>query len=53
MAVLTIGDDCKSFNWESNDLASMEDPNRTIQFGLTGGSRITAADPHGLEVVIK
>ena len=53
VAVLTISDDCKSFNWESNDLASMEDTNRTIQFGLTGGSRITAADPHGLEVVIK
>ena len=53
VAVLTISDDCKSFNWESNDLASMEDPNRTIQFGLTGGSRVTAADPHGLEVVIK
>ena len=53
VAVLTISDDCKSFNWEAKDLASMTDSDRTVPFGLTGGSVITAADPHGLEVVIK
>ena len=53
VAVLTISDDCKSFNWEAKDLASMTDSGRTVPFGLTGGSVITAADPHGLEVVIK
>jgi len=53
VAVLTISDDCKSLSWEAKDLASMKDPDRTIAFGLTGGSRITAADPHGLEVVMK
>ena len=53
VAVLTICDDCKSFSWEAKDLASMVDPDRTIPFGLTDGSVITAADPHGLEVVFK
>tara|TARA_B100001123_G_scaffold127303_1_gene148095 strand:- start:2820 stop:4187 length:1368 start_codon:yes stop_codon:yes gene_type:complete len=53
VAVLTISESCKSFSWEAKDLASMKDSDRTIAFGLTGGSRITAADPHGLEVVIK
>jgi hypothetical protein len=53
VAVLTISDDCKSFSWEAKDLASMVDPDRTIPFGLTDGSVITAADPHGLEVVFK
>ena len=53
VAVLTISDNCKSFSWEAKDLASMKDSDRTIPFGLTGGSSITAADPHGLEVVIK
>ena len=53
VAVLTISDDCKSFSWEEKDLASMTDSNRTIPFGLTDGSVITAADPHGLEIVFK
>ena len=53
VAVLTISDDCKSFSWEAKDLASMTDNDRTIPFGLTGSSVITAADPHGLEVVFR
>ena len=53
VAVLTISDNCKSFSWEAKDLASMTDADRTIPFGLTGSSVITAADPHGLEVVFK
>ena len=53
VAVLTISDDCKSFSWEAKDLASMTDDDRTIPFGLTGSSVITAADPHGLEVVFR
>ena len=53
VAVLTIDDDCKGFTFEAKDIASMEDSDRTIQFGLTDGSTITAADPHGLEVVWK
>ena len=53
VAVLTISDDCKSFSWEEKDLASMKDPDRTIPFGLTDAAVITAADPHGLEVVFK
>ncbi len=53
VAVLTISEDCKSLSWEEKDLASMTDSNRTIPFGLTDGSRITAADPHGLDIVRK
>tara|TARA_Y100000748_G_C15460874_1_gene474861 strand:- start:33 stop:1406 length:1374 start_codon:yes stop_codon:yes gene_type:complete len=53
VAVLTISEDCKSFTWEEKDLASMKDSNRTIPFGITDASVITAADPHGLEVVAK
>ena len=51
VAVLTISDNCKTFSWEPKDLASMEDPKRTTM--LTDGTVVTAADPHGLEVVIK
>ena len=53
VAVLTISDDCKSLTWEEKDLASMKDDDRTIPFGLTDSSVITAADPHGLEVVFR
>ena len=53
VAVLTISEDCKSLSWEEKDLASKTDSNRTIPFGLTDGSRITAADPHGLDIVRK
>ena len=52
VAVLTISDNCKSFSWEAKDLASMEDPTRLVS-GSFPGQRITAADPHGLEVVWK
>ena len=52
VAVLTISDNCKSFSWEATDLASMEDPTRVVT-GAFPGQRITAADPHGLEVVFR
>ena len=52
VAVLTISDDCKSFSWEPKDIASMVDPVRLVS-GSFPGQKITAADPHGLEVVIK
>ena len=51
VAVLTISDDCKSFSWDEEDLASMEDSDRMIT--LEDGSEVSAADPHGLEVVIR
>ena len=51
VAVLTISDDCKSFSWEENDLASMEDSDRLIT--LKDGSEASASDPHGLEVIIR
>ena len=51
VAVLTISDDCKSFSWEENDLASMEDSDRMIT--LQDGSEASASDPHGLEVIIR
>ena len=52
VAVLTINDDCNGFSWESKDLASMKDPVRLVD-GIFPGQKITAADPHGLEVIIK
>ena len=51
VAVLTISDDCKSFSWDEEDLASMEDSDRMIT--LEDGSEVSASDPHGLEVVIR
>ena len=51
VAVLTISDDCKSFSWEENDIASMENSARLIT--LKDGSEASASDPHGLEVIIR
>jgi len=51
VAVLTISDDCKSFSWEEEDLASMEDPDRLVT--LEDGSEVSASDPHGLEVILR
>ena len=49
VAVLTLNEDCKSFNWEAKDLASMSDSTRTTT--LDDGTAVTAADPHGLVIV--
>ena len=51
VAVLTISDDCKSFSWDEEDLASMEDLDRMVT--LEDGSEASASDPHGLEVILK
>jgi len=52
VAVLTINDDCKGFSWNSNDIASMEDSSRLLEEVFTG-QKISAADPHGLEVILR
>jgi hypothetical protein len=52
VAVLTINDNCKGFDWNSKDLASMDDPLRLVD-GIFPGQKISAADPHGLEVILK
>ena len=52
VAVLTINDNCKGFDWNSKDLASMDDPLRLVD-GIFPGQKISAADPHGLEIVLK
>ena len=39
VAVLTICDDCKSIDWESKDLASMDDPLRLVD-GIFPGQKI-------------
>ena len=51
VAVLTISDDCKSFSWDEEDLASMEDLDRMVT--LEDGSEASASDPHGLEIILK
>jgi hypothetical protein len=52
VAVLTISDDCKSFSWEEEDLASMKDPDRLVTDSFPG-LKISVSDPHGLEVILK
>ena len=52
VAVLTINDSCNGFSWESKDLASMDDPARLVD-GIFPGQKISAADPHGLEVIFR
>jgi len=52
VAVLTINDDCNGFSWNSNDIASMEDSSRLLEEVFTG-QKISAADPHGLEVILR
>ena len=52
VAVLTISDDCKSFSWEEEDLASMKDPDRLLTDSFSG-LKISVSDPHGLEVILK
>ena len=52
VAVLTINDDCNGFSWDSNDIASMEDSSRLLEEVFTG-QKISAADPHGLEVILR
>ena len=52
VAVLTISDDCKSFSWEEEDLASMKDPDRLVTDSFSG-LKISVSDPHGLEVILK
>ena len=52
VAVLTINDDCKGFSWDSKDLASMDDSRRLVD-GIFPGQQISAADPHGLEVIFR
>ena len=49
VAVLTFDKDCRSFNWEGKDIASMSDPTRTKK--LADRTEVTAADPHGLVMV--
>lgn len=51
VAVLTINQNCNSFQWDVNDLASMKDETRTTN--LADGTEVTAADPHGLVVVVR
>ena len=51
VAVLTISDDCKSLNWDEEDLASMEDSDRMVT--LEDGSEASASDPHGLEIILR
>jgi len=52
VAVLTINDNCKGFSWDSNDIASMEDSSRLLE-EVFPGQKISAADPHGLDVIFR
>ena len=52
VAVLTINDDCNGFSWDSNDIASMEDSSRLLE-EVFPGQKISVADPHGLEVILR
>lgn len=52
VAVLTINDDCNGFNWDSDDIASMKDSSRLLE-EVFPGQKISTADPHGLEVILR
>jgi hypothetical protein len=48
LAVLTVGQDCKSFEWDKKSFLSMgNNPNKVT----VDGKEVNAADPHGLETV--
>ena len=52
VAVLTINDDCNEFSWDSNDIASMKDSSRLLE-DVFPGQKISTADPHGLEIILR
>ena len=52
VAVLTINDDCNGFSWDLNDIASMKDSSRVLE-EVFPGQKISIADPHGLEVILR
>lgn len=48
VAILTLSEDCQSFEWNENDLWPMVENPNTVSID---GEEVSAADPHGLDVV--